>query len=115
MFWKIKREAKHIYDRITCWVSDKDVWWLTDVIDSFIYEWLKRFKKVNDGHPLCYTEQEYEDILDEMIEGFRLACDFKYNHFETTCDEIKKEMYTKEEMEKIKKAKTLWINNNLWR
>jgi len=114
MFWKIKREILHIYHRIKYWVSEKDTWWLTDTINWFIYEGLKKFKKLNNWHPACYSEKQWEDILYEMIEWYELIVQYKEMPFKWQPD-IENYFYTWEEARKIKRAKKLYNSHNLWR
>ena len=111
--WKIKREILHIYDRLKYWVSTKDTWNLTDTIDGFIYEWLKRFVKLNNWRPICYNEKEWDNILNEMLEWYKLVIEYKEFPFKWQPN-IKGYFYTHKEMQKIKRAKKLYNSHNLW-
>jgi hypothetical protein len=63
----IKRPIKLAYQKVTRGFSDKDTWSLDHTIAKFVLPRLERFKEVNMCHPANLTEEEWDDILDEMI------------------------------------------------
>jgi hypothetical protein len=68
----IKRPIKLAYQKVTRGFSDADTWSLDHTIAKFTLPRLKRFKEVNMCHPGNLTEEEWDDILDEMI--FAMEC-----------------------------------------
>ena len=45
-------------------------WNLNLTLAMELYTYLRAFKDIKPGHPACCTEEEWDNILDEMIEGF---------------------------------------------
>jgi len=114
MFRKIKREISHIYHRVKTGVSYKDTWSLWWYIDSVIYEWLIKFKKVNNWHPCNISEQEWDNIIDEMIDWYRLLLEDK--EMGKIIKWYENMYYTNEEQKKIKNVQKLYMKykNHLW-
>lgn len=50
--------------------DDTETWSLDVTFAKFLVPRLKRFKELNNGIPNGLNEQEWNNILDEMIEGF---------------------------------------------
>ena len=73
-FKRITRRIKWAYQRIKYGWCDRDLWnldcWFLDVIVPM----LKRFKEIKHGHPASMTEEQWNNILDEMIMHFE-NCD----------------------------------------
>jgi hypothetical protein len=61
------RPIKHWYQRITRGFSDEITWNLDGEISKWILPRLKRFKELNNGHPNCFTWEEWNIVLDKMI------------------------------------------------
>lgn len=59
--------------RMTRGFDDSETWNLDITIASFIVPRLKAFKECENGFPSRLTENKWDKILDEMIEGFELA------------------------------------------
>ena len=45
-------------------------WNLDLTLAMELYTYLRAFKDIKPGHPACLTEEEWDNILDEMVEGF---------------------------------------------
>ena len=45
-------------------------WNLDRTLAMELYSYLRAFKDIKPGHPVCTTKEEWDDILDEMIDGF---------------------------------------------
>lgn len=53
--------------------DDTETWNLDVTISKFIVPRLKRYKELNNGIPAQFkSKEEWDKILDEMIEGFEL-------------------------------------------
>ena len=63
----LKRFLKHKYQKITRGFSDDETWSLNYTIAKFVVPRLKRFKNLNFGHPSTITEDEWNTILDKII------------------------------------------------
>ena len=68
--WKLEKQ-KYGFD-------ERETWDLDRVFLTWIYPRLKMFREVNNCHPAKMTMEEWNKILDEMIEGF--GCSLKDNH-----------------------------------
>ena len=73
MEFEIKRYIKWFFQRITRGFDDRETWELFYTIAKFLIPRLKRFKEVNNGYPNRLTEQQWDEILDKMIEAFQLS------------------------------------------
>ena len=87
--------------------DDSETWSLDYTIARFIYPRLKRFREVTISTPANLSEQEWYDILDTMLDGFRLA---------VKRDDTKTLEEEKEQTESIQKALDLFAKYffNLW-
>lgn len=45
-------------------------WNLDLTLAMELYTYLRAFKDIKPGHPACISSEEWDKILDEMIEGF---------------------------------------------
>jgi hypothetical protein len=63
------RQRRHFWQRITRGWPDSDLWSLDHSLAKLILPRLKRFKDCRGGHPSDMTDQEWDDILGEMIFG----------------------------------------------
>jgi len=62
-----KRLPKFAAQRAERGWDDTETWSLCTTIAHFALPRLKRFKEVNNGHPMGLTEDEWDRELDEMI------------------------------------------------
>mgnify|MGYP006935989052 FL=1 len=68
-----ERQKKYKEQRMTRGFDDTECWNLDITFSLFIIPRLKVFKELNDGYPARYNaKEEWDKILDEMIEGFEL-------------------------------------------
>ena len=95
--WELEKQ-KYGFD-------ERETWDLDSVFLAWIYPRLKMFREVNNCHPAKMTMEEWNKILDEMIEGFE--CSLKDNHV-TADDSVIRE--------KLQKALKLFAEyfNALW-
>jgi hypothetical protein len=80
----ILRTIKLTYQKITRGFSDKDTWNLDHSIANYALPRLKRFKEINNGHPISLTEEEWDFMLDEMI----YAMEYLATQWEDDWDDI---------------------------
>lgn len=120
-FYKIKRKAKHYYDRLTIWISDMDCWNLWYHIEYIIYEGLKKFQaKWYEGHPPSLTLRQWHKIVDDMVQGWKLIVEDKIPYRmqieRHLSDDIERLCYTKKEEKQMEKARELYAkwNKALW-
>lgn len=85
--------------------DDSETWSLDFKIAQWIYPRIKRFKELNNGHPSRLTEEEWDCIIQQMIDGFEIMAD-EQRYF----------WYSDEDGKKIKKAMELWYkwHEQLW-
>lgn len=76
-----KRESEYSKQRLERGFDDSETWSLDGTISSFILPRLKRFKEVKAGFPAKFkNEDEWDLILDKMIDAFQLMKDeFSYS------------------------------------
>ena len=68
-----KRQKKYKEQRMTRGFDDTETWNLDITFCLFIVPRLKVFKELNDGYPARFSsKEEWDKILDDMIEGFEL-------------------------------------------
>jgi hypothetical protein len=67
-----KREKKLSKQRIKRGFDDSETWCLTTTICSFVLPRLKRFKKIDAGHPMRLTAKEWHSILNKIIVALEL-------------------------------------------
>ena len=67
-----KRRETYKQQRIERGFDDTETWNLDYTIASFIVPRLKRFKEITNGYPGKITWEEWEEILDKMINAFEL-------------------------------------------
>lgn len=77
-----KRIKKYAKQRREHGFDDTETWNLDASILKFILPRLKRFKEVTNGHPGNLTEQQWNDVLDTMIQycEFSLTDELLYIH-----------------------------------
>lgn len=51
-------------------IPQSHTWDMSGVLAMIIYTYLKEFKKFNCAYPTNLTEDKWDKILDDMIEGF---------------------------------------------
>ena len=96
------RHIKWLWQRLTRGFDNRELWNLDDTIVNFILPRLKEFKKINSEYPGCLTEQEWNEILDKIINSFQLL--------------KKNEWINEKEDEKINEGLLLFIKHlrDLW-
>ena len=105
-----ERKKKYKEQRMTRGFDDTEMWNLDITFCKFIIPRLKVFKELNDGYPARYHSiEEWNKILDEMIEGF----EFHSNKFNWDTADANEENGN---MAKAKKAIRLFQENffDLW-
>jgi hypothetical protein len=66
--WKLQRDERGF--------DDTETWNLDVTLAKFIVPRLKVFKELNNGYPSKFkAKEEWDKVLDEMIEGFELYSD----------------------------------------
>lgn len=104
------RQKKYKEQRMTRGFDDTECWNLDITFCKFIIPRLKVFKEQNDGYPVRYhSKEEWDKILDDMIEGFELNS----NKFEWETSDSNEENGN---MAKAKRAIKLFQENffDLW-
>lgn len=86
-------------------ISSAETWSMDYVLNMVIYSYLRAFKDkgAKYGHPASLTHEKWIEILDEMIEGYKIA--------------IIDDMPSHRKLKKMKKAKALfkkWFNHLWW-
>lgn len=74
---KDKRYKRHLKQLRSDGFSDTETWALDSVIAEFILPRLKRFKEVINGHPIAFSENEWNGILDKMIFAFEWSLSYE--------------------------------------
>ena len=91
-----------------------DCWNLDHELAVWLVPRLKLFKINNHGYPYEFTSEQWDAILDEMIEGFSL----KIREWDTWIDELGDKRYflTDKEEEKVTRAFSLLgqYGQHLW-
>lgn len=71
---KVKaRQLKLFWQWITRGWSDKDTWSLSGTVAKFALPRLKRFKELNNGHPVNMTEDSWNAAIDDMIYALEIC------------------------------------------
>lgn len=105
-----ERQKKYKEQRMTRGFDDTECWNLDITFSLFLIPRLKVFKELNDGYPARYHSiEEWNKILDEMIEGFELHSN-KFNWDTADSNE------ENGNMAKVKRALKLFQENffDLW-
>ena len=68
-YWK-KEQKKYGFD-------ERQTWNLNQTIICFLYPRLKMYQKYNYGYPCNLTSEKWENIIQEMIDGFEAHLKFK--------------------------------------
>lgn len=99
------RKFRFFLQRKTRGWDDSETWSLDFKFAQWIYPRIKRFKELNIGHPSGLTEEEWDCIIQQMIDGFEIMSD-EQRYF----------WYSDEDGKKIKKAMKLWYKHHeqLW-
>lgn len=64
------RRVKLWFQRMFRGWDDADTWALDCTLAAFLAPRLRRFKELTNGYPNSLTEQEWDNILDELIWTF---------------------------------------------
>lgn len=83
-----KREEEFSLQRRTRGFDNSETWALDQTIVDFILPRLKVFKELTVGFPVKFdTMQEWQDVLDQMIEAFELM--HLRDHYAEDVDDMK--------------------------
>lgn len=69
----IKRSIKHWFQRRIRGFDDSETWSLDLRIAKFVLPRLKRFKEISITNPMDLTEEEWDNILDEIIYAMEIC------------------------------------------
>lgn len=73
---------KHAYQRITRGYSDRDLWSFDSYLCEMIPKGLRQLKKNSNSYPANLKSfDEWQGILDTMIEGFESSERLKHNGY----------------------------------
>lgn len=72
-FSSIPAEIKYFIQRGVRGYSDRDLWDFSDYLVNLLLSGLVEYKSISTGHPPHFTEGEWRDILNGMIEGFTIV------------------------------------------
>jgi len=79
-----KRDARHVWQRLTRGWPDSDLWSLDHALAKLILPRLKLFRECRGGHPADMTDEEWDSILGEMVFGIEYyASGDCWNSFDT--------------------------------
>ena len=73
----MRRKIKHFFQRITRGWDDSETWSLYSTTAKFMLPRLKRFKELKGCHPFGISEDEWDNILDEIIWFLGIQAEFK--------------------------------------
>ncbi len=65
--WTTKRGLCFLWQKLTRGFSDDATWSLDRTIAKFTVPRLKRLRELECGHPGCYTEEQWDGMVDRMI------------------------------------------------
>lgn len=82
-----RKKRKWKKQRIEQGFCDADTFYLSDYWIELMIESLKRFKEVNDGHPISMTEEDWDAILNEILMHLNIAKNGIPNQYEAEYDE----------------------------
>ena len=71
----IPKKIKWFFQRGFRGYSDKDIWNIDKWFLNTIIPMLKQLKKEKNGYPIYMTEQQWDIILDNMIDSFKESTD----------------------------------------
>lgn len=109
---EILNTIKHWYQRAKNGYSYQDVWSLDSYLDEMLPKALRELAKVNNGYPQeLESLEEWNDILEEMVQGFEAHK--KISELEFDIDNPKE---YKELENKFKKGMKLFVRyyGSLW-
>lgn len=72
-----KRQAK----KKGKYIDPKDTWCLDVTIARYILPRLRLFKKLNNGYPISFTPETWNEELDKMIWSFEKIADEKNSYY----------------------------------
>ena len=67
-----KRRKKFMKQLETQGWTDADTWSLEHVLAKWMTPRLKRFKELNNGHPMDLNEKKWNAIIQKMIDAFEI-------------------------------------------
>ena len=68
-----KRSFKFWWQRRTRGWDDSDTWALDGIIAKFVLPRLRRFKEINFGYPNIFTEESWDEAIDDMIYALEIC------------------------------------------
>jgi len=77
---RIKRDIIFLYQRKTRGFDDSEMWNLDYSLAKLILPRLKLFKKTCSVRPSNLTDEQWKDILDEMIWSFNWYCGQQWSY-----------------------------------
>jgi hypothetical protein len=113
----VKNEIMWCFQRIFRGYDDRWHWSIADELTPILIDCLNFYKKSKDGYPCDFkTREEWNNIIETMIEGFKAGRDLEYIYYKKfkSDDELVEE-YNR--LRKIKdKGKKLFAKyyDNLW-
>lgn len=70
---RLYRIIRHGWQRIYRGWDDSELWSLDVTFCCWVVPRLRRFKDVNFGYPAMLTMEQWNEILDQMIDGFTIV------------------------------------------
>lgn len=88
-------------------INSHDVFSLDNTLAYIIYPALLKYKECKHGHPANMTDKQWDEIIDEMAQAFRMIRDEEDYSFNNDYEEVQK---------KIKKGLKLFAKHyqHLW-
>lgn len=81
------RSIKYFFQRVFRGWDDTETWCLQYEFIKWLFPRLKRFKKISIAYPCCYTEQEWDEFLQNLIDKMEVALKGYENLGEMSLDE----------------------------
>lgn len=73
----IKRKIRFLFQNLVRGWNDSQTWNLDAQIARFAIPRLKRFKKLNNGHPPDLTPEGWDSILDDIVYALEASAQFE--------------------------------------
>ena len=75
--YNIRKFFLYRYQKITRGFGDNELWDFDTTIATYMIPRLKRFKELQHGYPANLKEEEWNEILDQIIYSFELKLEDK--------------------------------------